>query len=64
MASVEEHVKNARELLKDIDEKIRSDLIVERQKIIGFAASEISCDLLAILLHKKNLITPGFNVNH
>ncbi len=64
MAAVEEHIKNARELLKDIDEKIRSDLIAERQKIIGFAASEISCDLLAILLHKKNLITPGFNVNH
>lgn len=64
MAAVGEHVKNAKELLKDIDEKIRSDLIAERQKLIGFAASEISCDLLAILLHKKSLITPGFNVNH
>ena len=64
MVLVEEHIKNAKELLKDIDEKVRSDLISERQKLIGFAASEISCDLFAILLHKKNLVTPGFNVNH
>lgn len=64
MTSVEEHVKNIKELLNDINEKARSDLIVERQKIIGFAASEISCDLLALFLHKRNLILPGFNVNH
>ncbi len=64
MVLVKEHIKNAKELLKDIDEKIRSDLIAERQKLIGFAASEISCDLFAVLLHKKNLVTPGFNVNH
>lgn len=64
MTSVEEHRKGAKELLKDIDEKVRSDLIAERQKLIGFATSEVSCDLFAILLHKKNLITPGFNVNH
>ena len=64
MASPESHIKNIRELLKDIEEKIRSDLIIERQKIIGYAASEISCDLLALLLHRKNLISPGFNVNH
>jgi len=64
MVLVGEHIKNAKELLKDIDEKVRSDLIAERQKLIGFAASEISCDLFAVLLHKKNLVTPGFNVNH
>jgi ADP-heptose:LPS heptosyltransferase len=64
MASPEEHLRNIRELIKDINEKIRSDLIVERQKIIGFATSEITCDLFALLLHKKNLISPGFNVNH
>lgn len=45
MAAVEEHVKNAKELMKDIDEKIRSDLIAERQKLIGFAASGISCSI-------------------
>ena len=64
MTSAEEHIKNIKELLKDINEKVRSDLIVERQKLIGFAVSEISCDLFALLLHKRNLIPPGFNVNH
>ncbi|VVB60553.1 Uncharacterised protein [uncultured archaeon] len=64
MVLIEEHIKNAKELLKDINEKVRSDLVAERQKLIGFAASEISCDLFAVLLHKKNLVTPGFNVNH
>jgi len=51
-------------MLKDINEKIRSDLLVERQKLIGFATSEVSCDMFAILLHKRNLISPGFNINH
>ncbi|MBU0898402.1 MAG: hypothetical protein KKB03_02690 [Nanoarchaeota archaeon] len=64
MTSEEEHRKNVKELLEDINEKIRSNLIVERQKLIGFSTSEISCNLLALLLHKKNLISPGFNVNH
>lgn len=64
MTSEEEHKKTIRELINDINEKIRSDLILERQKLIGFATSEISCNLFALLLHKKNIISPGFNVNH
>lgn len=64
MTSVEEHKKSIQELVKDIHEKIRGNLLVERQKLIGFSASEASCDLLALLLHKKNIISPGFNVNH
>lgn len=64
MTSVEGHAKNIRELLRDIEEKIRSDLILERQKLVGFAASEVACELLALLLHKRNLISPGFNINH
>lgn len=64
MTSVEEHIRNIKQLLNDVEEKIRSDLILERQKLVGFATSEITCELLALLLHKKNLISPGFNVNH
>ena len=64
MTSIEAHIRNIKELLKDTEEKIRSDLITERQKLIGFATSEIVCELLALILHKKNLISPGFNVNH
>lgn len=64
MTSEEEHKKSIKRLLEDVNEKIRSNLVAERQKLIGFSTSEISCDLFALLLHKKNLISPGFNVNH
>ena len=64
MTSIEDHKNSIKELIKDINEKIRSDLLVERQKLIGFSASEAACDLFALLLHKKSLISPGFNVNH
>jgi hypothetical protein len=64
MTTIEEHKKIAKEFLDDINEKIKANLLVERQKIIGFAASEAAVNLLAVFLHKKNLIEPGFNVNH
>lgn len=64
MTSIEEHQKNFNQLFADINEKIRAGLLVERQKLIGFAASEASTDLLEYLLHKKNLISSGFQVNH
>lgn len=64
MVSVDEHKRSLEEFLKDVEEKIKSDLIVERQRLIGFALSEASCDLFAIFLHRKNLISPGSNVNH
>jgi len=64
MASIEEHEKTAKELIEDIEEKIRLNLISKRQKIIGFAVSEASTNLFAIFLHKKNIISPGFHVNH
>jgi len=64
MTSIESHRESARTLIEDIEEKLRAETAVERQKLIGFACSEASCELLAILLHKKNLIDPGFNVNH
>ncbi len=64
MATIEEHKSILKELLDDINEKIRADLLKERQKIIGFAASEASAHLFALLLHKNNLISPGYNVNH
>lgn len=58
------HKENARNLIEDIEEKLRLDVAIKRQKLVGFACSEASCELLSILLHKKNLISPGFNVNH
>ena len=64
MTTIEEHEKIAKEFLDDINEKIKADLLIERQKIIGFSASEAAVNLFAILLHKKKLIEPSFSVNH
>ncbi len=64
MTLIEVHFENARSLIEDIEEKLRLDVAVKRQKLVGFACSEASCEILSILLHKKNLITPGFNINH
>jgi len=64
MTSIEEHRRVQEELEEDINEKINRNIITKRQKIIGFATSEASANLFAILLHKLDLITAGFNVNH
>lgn len=64
MPPIEEHEKTVKELLEDIEEKIRLDIVAKRQKIIGFAVSEASTNLFSIFLHKNNLIEPGFNINH
>lgn len=64
MTTIEEHKKIIKEFEADINEKIRANLLVERQKIIGFAASEGSANLFALLLHAKNLLPPGSNINH
>lgn len=64
MTSIEEHKRAVKELEDDMEEKIRMHLITNRQKIIGFAASEASTNCFAILLHIRNFISGGFNVNH
>jgi len=64
MTTIEEHKEIINEFLDDINEKIRAGLIAERQKIIGFSASEAATNLFALLLHSKNLIEPSFNINH
>jgi len=64
MTSPEEHKKNIKQFLEDINEKIRAGLLLERQKIIGFASSEAAANLLEYYLHKKNVVSSGFQVNH
>lgn len=64
MTTIEEHEKTAKEFIDDINEKIKANLTAERQKIIGFSASEAAVNLFAIFLHKKKIVEPGFNVNH
>jgi|SRR3989344_2493864 len=64
MASLESHKNTVKELIDDINEKIKAGLLAQRQKIVGFAASEASTNMFAFFLHKKELISPGFNINH
>ena len=60
---IESHLKNLKESLEIINECIEKGL-VERQRTIGFSASAACADMLEILLHKENLIDPGFIINH
>lgn len=64
MTSIEEHEHAADELIRDIEEKVRFRLLSRRQRIVGFAASEAAVNLFAALLHERNLIAPGTNINH
>ena len=64
MTSIEEHRKSISNLLKDVEDKVKAGTILEMQKLIGFSCSEAACNIFALFLHKKNLITAGFNVNH
>ncbi len=64
MTSIEEHEHAADELIRDIEEKVRFHLLARRQRIVGLAASEAAVNLFAALLHKRNLIGPGTNINH
>lgn len=64
MTSLEEHKNNIKQFMDDIKEKIRSELLLERQKIVGFNMSEASTNFMEYFLHKKNLISSGFKVNH
>ena len=64
MTTIEEHKKIVKEFLDDLNEKIKANLLVERQKIVGFAASEAAVNLFAVFLHQRNFAEPGLNINH
>ncbi len=60
---IEDHLKNLRESLDVINESIEKG-ILKRQRNIGFNTSAACIDMLEILLHKNNLIDPGFIIKH
>ena len=64
MTTYENHKNIVKQLIEDIDEKIRNDKLIERQKIVGFAVSEASVNMIAMLLRKNDLISSGFMINH
>lgn len=64
MTSLLEHKNNFNQFLDDINEKIRANLLLERQKLIAFAASEAATNLLEYYLHRKDLISSSLTLNH
>lgn len=61
--NLERHYERLKESLEVIDESL-SKTIVKRQRTIGFNCSAAAVDMLEILLHKKDLIDPGFVIKH
>ncbi len=59
----EAHLRNYQESLDVIEESVVKGLL-ERQRNIGFNTSAASADMLEMLLHKLNLIDPGFVIKH
>ncbi len=57
------HRKNLEESINVIEECIEKG-ILERQRTLGFHCSAAAIDLLEILLHKYNLISPGTQLKH
>ncbi len=64
MTTIEEHKKSIQVFEDDVKQKIREKKLFESQKIVGFDLSEAATNLFELYLHKKSLITEGFNVNH
>ena len=60
---MESHRRSLKESLNVLDEAIKSG-IAKRQKTIGFHCSSAACDLIEMMLHKKNLVSPGFKLQH
>jgi len=61
--NIESHEKKLKELLDFLEISIKKGL-TESQSIIGFITSQGSIELISLLLHKKNLITIGTQINH
>jgi len=62
---IDEHRKSFEEHRKTIFKWAIEVLGIENsQRIIGLHASRGMAELLSVLLHKKNLIDAGFQINH
>ena len=60
---LEEHQKRLKESLDVIEDCIQKGAL-ERQRNIGFNVSAAAVDMLEMLLHTKNLISPGVIIKH
>lgn len=60
---IESHLENLKESIMEIGEAITRGL-VSKQRTLGFHASAGAADIIEIILHKNNLIDPGFIVKY
>lgn len=60
---IESHLENLKESTKEIEEAITKGLS-KKQRTLGFHTSAAAIDMLEIILHKNNLIDPGFIIKH
>lgn len=60
---IESHLENLKESIKEIEEAITEGL-TNKQRSLGFHTSAAAIDFLEIILHKNNLIDPGFVIKH
>jgi hypothetical protein len=58
------HKKNLEESIEVIEECVEKGMLAERQRTLGFHCSAAAVDLLEILLHRHNLISPGAQLKH
>ena len=60
---IESHLENLRESIEEIEEAVQKGLAA-RQRSLGFHASAAAVDMVEIILHQRNLISPGAVVKH
>ncbi len=60
---IEYHLENLKESVKEIEKSITEGLL-QKQRTLGFHTSAGAVDILEIILHKNNLIDPGFVIKH
>jgi len=60
---IESHLENLKESVREIELAVKMGLL-EKQRTIGFHTSAGAIDMLEIILHKFNLIDPGFVIKH
>lgn len=60
---IESHLQNLKESIREVDLAVIENLL-QKQRTLGFHTSAGAIDILEIILHKNNLIDPGFVIKH
>ena len=61
--NIQTHLRAINESIEEIEDSIAKGL-TKRQRTIGFHTSAAAVDMLETILHKRNLIDPGFVIKH